>query len=334
MKLKLALIYDNECPKLLPTAYSQTYRDMFLALHAPFEQTSHYVKDCSAKDIDADVIVIFDIHSSHHIEIEGLAKHPAVKYTYFNDPHQQEFTGRYIKGPEVHKLGAEQRTHRAIDRGVNFIICPYQEGYYEHIAPHIGPDADDMLFWFPPAPSHKRFPLRLLPLERRRHKILGNGILHGGNGAYDFREWAYSQPETFYMKHAMERPAVPKGIEYGKLLCSFAASLALCDWYVVPKYQEIPLSGCVTFAQYQMDYRDMGFRDCQNCFFVTKENYRDRALAFLNSREDDVYYQKVATEGRKLIETKWTAECFAEALYQHACNQIQRINTLTQGVEL
>jgi len=119
-------------------------------------------------------------------------------------------------------------------------------------------------------------------------------------------------------------------LEYGKLLCSFAASLALCDWYVVPKYQEIPLAGCVCFAQYQMDYAEMGFEDGENCFFVTKENYKDRAKAFLSSTLDDEYYQDVATAGRELIESKWMAEHFAEALYRHAQNQIQSCQS--QGV--
>lgn len=329
--MRLAIIYDPDCPKLLPTAYSQTYRDQFLALQKPFGGTTHVTGNCSAKDIEADVIVIYDIHSSHRIQIDGLKNHPAVKYSYFNDPHQEEFKGQYRGGPLVHKLGAEQRTHRELDRGTDFIICPYQEGYFQHIAPHIGPDADKMLFWFPPAPSVTRFPQRIIPLSARRHRILGNGILRGGGGAYDFRMWAYSQrPETFYVKHAMERPDVPQGLEYGKLLCSFAASLALCDWYVVPKYQEIPLAGCVCFAQYQMDYAEMGFEDGENCFFVTKENYKDRAKAFLSSTLDDEYYQDVATAGRELIESKWMAEHFAEALYRHAQNQIQSCQS--QGV--
>ena len=333
MKLKAAIFYDPFCPKLRPDAYSVTYLDQLLALHDCFEVTRYNVASCSAKDIEADVIIIYDIHSSHHIQIEGLKNHPAVKYSYLNDPHQQEFKGQYRNGPPVHKLGAEQRTRRELERGTDFIICPYQDGYFQHLAPHLGPEAEKMLFWFPPAPSITRFPDRARPLKERRHRILGNGILHGGNGAYDFRKWAYSQrPETFYVKHAMERPDVPQGMEYGKLLCSFAASLALCDWYVVPKYQEIPLAGCVCFAQHQMDYAEMGFKHGENCIFVTKENYKRRAMEFLSSEGtiNDTYFQKIATAGRELIESKWTAERFAEALYRHAQNQIQSCQA--QGV--
>jgi len=323
--MKLALIYDPVCPKNTPNHYSHTYLDMFLAVVSKFGDTTHITKGCSAKDIEADVILIWDLHSAHHITIDGLADHRAVKYTYFNDPYQEGCEGVYRDtNLYVCKLGAEARTHRAIDRGVNFIICPYTGQYWDYIAPHIGPDAEDMLFWFPPAPSHRRFPLRLRPLKDRHHKILANGITWGGEGAYDFRVWAYSQPESYCINHVAYKPSVPQGADYGKLLCNFAASLALCDHRIVPKYLEIPLAGCVTFAQYQEDYARMGFRDCQNCFYVTKDNYRNRAENFLKSRADDVYYQKVATEGRKLIESKWTAECFAEALYQHASNQIHQ----------
>jgi len=136
-KLKLAIIYDPKCPKLNKGSYSATYLDQFIAVCNRFDVTSHHWKNKSAKDIDADVILIYDIHSSHHIEIEGLAGHPAIKYTYFNDPHQTEFRGRYRDGPDVHKLGAKQRVDRALERNIDYIICPYKNGFYKYIAPHL-----------------------------------------------------------------------------------------------------------------------------------------------------------------------------------------------------
>ena len=314
--MKLAIIYEPTFPKLTESAYSQTYRDMFLAVIDRFEEVQHITDSCSAKDIEADVIVIYDIHSSHHIQIDGLDKHKAVKYTYFNDPHQQEFKGKYRIGPKVHKLGPEERVRRALLRGVDYIICPYQTGYYEFIAPYLS-NPNDMLFWFPPAPSYKHYPLRLRPLSKRHHKILGNGAIDNIEG-YAFRRWAYSQPETFYMTHTYNRPDVPRGANYGDLLCRFAASLALCSRYVVPKYLEIPLAGCVCFAQDQKDYRKMGFKNLENCFFVNQDTFKNAANMFLNSLPGDIYYQKVAREGQKLIESQWTAECFADALYNHA----------------
>ena len=223
-------------------------------------------------------------------------------------------------GTEVYvkKLGAKTRTLRALGRGVDFIICPYSGLYYQYIAPYLGSDAEDMLFWFPPAPSHKRFKLRLRPLKQREHKILANGSTWGGEDAYKFREWTYKQPETFFVKHTAKRQDVPKSGDYGNFLAKFAASIAACDTRIVPKYLEIPLAGCVCFAQDQEDYRRMGFRDLKNCFFINQDNFKNRTNAFLNAVPGDVYYQKVAKEGRMLIEQKWTAECFADALYEHA----------------
>jgi hypothetical protein len=318
--MKLAIIYDPLCPKLIEGDYSRTYLDMFEAVVARFEEVQHITESCSAEDIEADVILIYDIHSSHHIRIDGLADHSAVKYTYFNDPHQPGVKGIYQDGTErfVHKLGYKRRTERAIERGIDYIICPYSNLYYQFIAPYLGKDAEKMLFWFPPAPSHKRFKHRLRPLKQRHHKILANGITWGHAEAYEFRKWAYIQKESTLIKHAFKDPKVPSGAEYGKLLCAYSASLALCDTIIVPKYLEIPLAGCVCFAQDQEDYRKMGFENLKNCFIVNKATFKNAANMFLNYLPGDIYYQKVAREGQKLIESQWTAECFADALYDHA----------------
>lgn len=317
--MKLAAIYDKTCPKLTETHYSRTYLDMFEAVLERFEEVQHITDSCSAQDIEADVILVYDIHSAHHIRIDGLADHSAVKYTYFNDPYQKPVEGTYEGiNTYVCKLGPKTRTYRALKRGIDYIICPYSNLYHQHIAPYLGKDAEDMLFWFPPAPSYKRFKLRLRPLAQRHHKVLANGVHWGGDGAYDFRVWAYQQPESFFIKHACRNPNVPMGEQYGNLLTAYAASLALCDTRIVPKYLEIPLAGCLCFAQDQEDYRKMGFEDLKNCFFVDKDNFKNRTNAFLNAVKGDIYYQKVAKEGRKLIESKWTAESFADALYDHA----------------
>jgi hypothetical protein len=317
--MKLALIYDPKCPKLMESAYSWAYLDMFRAVIDRFEEIQHITESCSAKDIDADVILIYDIHSSHHIEIEGLDKHPAVKYTYFNDPYQKEFKGKYDNRMKVHKLNAADRTRRALLRGVDYIICPYISSYFKHIAPYLS-DPEKMLFWFPPAPSVKRFSMREVPLSLRRHKILGNGATSEGVG-YDFRNWAYSQSETFYVKHTLRRSDVPQGAGYGDFLSGFAASIAACDNRTVPKYLEIPLAGCVCFAQEQEDYIRMGFTDGINCLFIDKSNFKSLTSGFLESINAP-QWQKIANEGRKLIENKWTADHFASALYAHARKEI------------
>lgn len=329
--MKLAVLYDPTCPKLTETHYSRTYLDMFEAVVERFEEVQRITDSCSAKDIEADVILIWDIHSAHHIRIDGLANHSAVKYTYFNDPYQKPIEGVYEESDMyVCKLGAKTRTMRAIERGVDFIICPYSGLYYEHIAPYLGKDAEDMLFWFPPAPSYKRFTLRLRTLADRLHKILANGTTWGGDGAYDFREWAYSQPESFYIQHNAKKSSRPGGAAYGNFLSHYAASLALCDTRIVPKYLEIPLAGCVCFAQDQEDYRKMGFTDGINCLLVNKSNFNSLTSGFLQC-VNAPQWQKIANEGRKLISNKWTAECFADALYEHAKSKGARNERQSRG---
>jgi len=335
-RLKLAIVYDPTLPKFTKQSYSSTYADMLWRIERRFQITPPVTQSCSAEDIEADVILIYDIHSSHHIRIDGLAKHKAVKYTYFNDPHQRAMTLKYPDGRRVYKMNARQRVERAIERGVDHIICPYKNGYYKYIAPELisqGQKPDSMLFWFPPCPTIERFPerLRTIPLAERRHKILGNGMLRTNNlSIYDFRKWAFRQPNTFYVKHAMDKPTVPCGVAYVKLLCQFAGALALCDWHVVPKYQEIPLAGCVCFAQDNEDYRDMGFVHGRNCYFInSKPEFTSITSAFLAANSGELYasdmsdYQALADAGRKLIEDKWTAEHFADAFYNHALQRVR-----------
>jgi hypothetical protein len=113
----------------------------------------------------------------------------------------------------------------------------------------------------------------------------------------------------------MANPSVPRGLDYPNLLIRYAGALALCDTHAPPKYVEIPMSGCVCFAQYQKDYERMGFKDLESCIYVTKENFKDVINDFKNNVED---YQCIADAGRKLIEENWTADKFADFIYNHA----------------
>jgi len=70
------------------------------------------------------------------------------------------------------------------------------------------------------------------------------------------------------------------------------------------------------FCRKAEDYEQMGFKDMENCIYIDKDNFKERTQKFLNS--DLREYQKIANAGRELIEQKWTAEKFADALYEHA----------------
>ena len=310
--MKLALIYDPNDPKLSPEAYSWTYRDMFLALTDAFESVQYVTGDGSAADIDADAIVFYDVHSSHHVKIDGIERHPAVKYEYFNDPHQREQQGIYPNGRRFYKLGAGGRCRRAMERGVRFIICPYRCGYERYIAPHV---PDGSLAWFPVAPKPRRAVHSLL--TDRKAEVLGNGHCWRGEQdfrPYEFRAWAFAKSYVTCVEHALDG-RTPKGCAYQGFLSQYAGALALCDTYVVPKYLEIPMAGCLCLCQMQPDYAEMGFVDGVNCIAVDRGNLASKVTEL---RADPGAYQKIADSGRRLIEDRYTASHFAGFVRKHA----------------
>jgi hypothetical protein len=318
--MKLAIVYDKNDHKLSPNSYSQTYRHMFDALINQADLVQHVTENCSAKDIEADIIVVYDIHSSHHIEIDDLRNHSAVKYTYINDPHQLEMRGRYLDETPVFKLGAEARVARILHRGIDYIICPYTDGYYQFLAPYLGKDANKMHVWFPVAPKEQSFNDKRL--VDRRSAVLGTGHLWQGRDdfkPYKFRLWAYTQKNVEYVKHCLHDKRIPKGNYFLHLLSQWAGALALTDNYVVPKYLEIPLAGCVCFAQYHEDYKNMGFKHGLNCIIVDEANFEDEIILFTNNVGSS-HYQSVANAGQQLIKENWTSVHFAEYIYNH-CKQ-------------
>ena len=60
--MKLALIYDKNDHKLTPEAYSQCYRYQFLALQKVYDEVIHITEECDILDVDADVIIFYDVH--------------------------------------------------------------------------------------------------------------------------------------------------------------------------------------------------------------------------------------------------------------------------------
>ena len=318
--MKLSLVYSTTDCKLVPISYSQAYRDQWLALGQRFDEVQSITEDCSAEDIDGDVIVFYDPHSTHHIVIDGIENHKAVKYEYMDDPYQLGLTGQHqITGEQVVKLCAADRIHRAEKRGIDFIICPYTESYYEHFGPLLKGMAEKMLVWYPVSSDIERYSHKI-PLDQRKHSVLANGsVVHPpGFGGYEFRKWAHTQPEVTSIEHCMKNKDVPRGLDYPNLLYQYAGSLALCDTHTPPKYLEIPLAGCVCFAQYQKDYERMGFKDGESCFYIDKENFSDRIRAFKAYVDE---FQCIADAGRKIAEN-WTSDKFADHIFNHAKEQL------------
>jgi len=315
--MKLAVIFNKDDHKLRETSYSYIYKGMLDAVISRFEEVQKIHSDCSAKDIEADLILFYDIHSSHDVNINGVKYHPAIKMEYFSDPYQEEMKGVYRQfNMPVHKLGRDQRIRRALDRGINFIICPVKENYFKSFVPIIGQElAEKMLLYFPLTPS---FEPSYVPLSLREQKVLGNGATWDGNtGCYTFRRWAFDQPYIHFVKHWLKDNNTPFGKDYGKFISGFAGALALQDWHPIPKFYEIPLAGCLTLAQYHKEYENLGFRDYETCIYVNQGNFEKRIKDFL---ADIPSYQKIADAGRKLMEENYTAKHFANFLYDRVAH--------------
>jgi len=308
--MNLAIVVNKDDHKLQETSYSWCYLGMYRALKRKFPDAQYVHDDCSAKDIQADAILFFDLHSSHHIEIDGIADHPAVKIEYFNDPHQDDFSGQYRDGQAVRKLGAAARCQRALDRGVQYIICPYHEGFHRFLAPHLGKAAGDMLWWFPIAPDYRLFMDGDRPLSQRLPCILGSGWYSNKKAppCYDFRKWAFERSWVSNVGHVLNNDKLAKGPDYGPYLAKHAGVLACMDYYPVPKYFEMPLSGCVTFVQPHAEYTGLGFEDGTHCIHITQDNFKTKAREFLWEPES---FQFMADNARLLVMRKYTADHFA-----------------------
>lgn len=309
--MKVAMVYNRKDHKLLTDTYSCVYRDMFDAVLKRFDKVFHVNSDCSASDISADVILFWDVNSCHHIRIDGIKDHKALKIEYWSDPHQIEVKGVYKKyNMYVHKLGAEQRVNRMRLRGIDFIISPVKNAFYTYFAPLM--NVDKKLWYFPAAPA---FEPCSIPLIVRKREVLANGAYWGGEeiGAYNFRQWAFKQENVTFVEHCIKDESIPKGSDYINLLKQYAGGLALCDVFPVVKYMEMPLAGMMVFAQYHKEYEELGFINFKNCVYVTKDNFQKRIKDF---KENITEYQKVADSGRKLIQFNYTAKHFADFIYQ------------------
>lgn len=309
--MQIAIVYNPKDPKLHPEAYSWTYRDMFMAIQERFAPVIQVTEDCEAAAIEADVILFFDVHSSHHITISGIEKHKAVKVEYFNDPYQTDQQGVYgSSGLKFHKLGAQQRTERALRRGVSHIICPYLDMFHQYIAPH-APGINHL--WFPVAPTMRVHSPS--PLAVRQAQCLASGHLWAGDNEfkpYEFRRWACSQGCVTHARHSIESHT-PKGHLYQPFLARYAAALAACDTHVVPKYLEIPMAGCLCVCQMLPDYANLGFKDGVNCVSVDPKTFDERVRDIIDG---PARYQTIADAGRALVVNNYTARHFSEYLHR------------------
>ena len=125
------------------------------------------------------------------------------------------------------------------------------------------------------------------------------------------------------MPHWIKDKSIAAGNDYIEFLSQYMGGLALCSGGPVPKYFEMPMAGCVTFAEYHKDYEDLGFKDNETCIYVTKTNFEKRIKQFLFCTSE---YQEIADAGRKLMLENYTAKHFAEFIWQR-CKEVKHGTT-------
>lgn len=309
--MKLCIVFNPEDSKLQHNSYCSVFRDMFEALAAKFNCRQFVTSDCNADEIDADVIFFFDPHSTHHVKIDDIKAHRALKIEFWNDLHQEAQTVKHrVTGKVLRKLGAEERVRRLEERGIDFVCTTVRDEFPRRFDKLLGNAAEEMQLYFPHAP--KRF---VPKSDFRKVAVLANGATWGADEAYDFRAWAYKNPMVEHVEHTVKNAETPAGDSYMDFLSGYGAALALCSTFPVPKYFEIPAAGCLVIAQRIKEYEDLGFRNGVSCIYVDRQNFDLVVKDYLRNPRN---YVDIAATGKRLVDENYTAEHFANYIYSKA----------------
>jgi hypothetical protein len=140
--------------------------------------------------------------------------------------------------------------------------------------------------------------------ERRKDKILSSGVVDDRWWFYRFRGYVTNHTFVEY---------IPKkeylGVNYWKLLNQYRAAIACMSFTSVLKYFEIPMCGCLMFAEVTdlNQIADMGFEDGVNCVYINDINYKKKFAEYMDT-VDDPKWKKIADAGRNLVMERYTNE--------------------------
>ncbi len=143
------------------------------------------------------------------------------------------------------------------------------------------------------------------PWKKRHNMILSSGVFDTRWWFYRFRTLCAEHP--FVIHRPKQQPYL--GTDYWQLLNQYRAAIACMSYTSVLKYFEIPMCGCLMFAEVTdfNQIREMGFIDGVNCIYIDEDNYKDRFKEYINT-VDDPKWKRIADTGHKLVKNTYNNE--------------------------
>jgi hypothetical protein len=140
--------------------------------------------------------------------------------------------------------------------------------------------------------------------ERAKAPILSSGVLDTRWWFYRFRALCAEHP---FVQHIPKKDFL--GVDYWKLLTHYRAAIACMSYTSVLKYFEIPMCGCLMFAEVTdfNQIRDMGFIDGVNCVYINDLNYKKKFKEYWDT-PDDPKWKRIADSGHKLVKNTYNNE--------------------------
>lgn len=234
-----------------------------------------------------------------------VTKKPILKYIFVSDPHRSP----------------QERQQFISENGFAYLLAYY---YHPTLVQFAQTPAENIVHfpWAIPDEFVNGHPIR----DRGREQIL----VFGGSrsDAYEFRNWCREFEFAEDVRYSGVENKALSDSKYFRWLQTFDAAVAagsLDPKYrlVVPKYFEIAATGCLLFAQEAEDLDLLGFQDGKNCVVINRENYEEKARAYLRDRHS---YLSIRENGRNLILERHTVSRRIEFLRNQILGNLRQVS--------
>jgi len=200
------------------------------------------------------------------------------------------------------------------EQGIKAIVSHQPECYVRKYLPddfsyeNIIFGVDENIYKSPPFGTRRKDKISLTGTTGSR-RCYGNKPLRGSAVFYNLRnKCKYDVPfveyEPFVMTHDPAGGYIGRGAyigdNFGVLLGRFRAAIAACTKYVVHKYFEMPMCGCLTFMEACEGIEQFGFIDGEHSIFINDDNFVDRMREFIDD-PDNPKWAKIAENGRNFV---------------------------------